>query len=436
MAKKEAWVISVNMGYGHQRAAYPFKDIAYERIITANSDKIVTPKESKMWGNIENLYNSVSRARSIPLIGEYLWRAYDYMQSITPYYPFRDLSAPTLGTRVLNWYIRKGLLKSVIEHCDERDIPFLTTFFAPGVAAGYYHRKQSYCITCDADINRIWVPNNPKKDRVCYFTSSVESAERLASYGVPKGDIFFTGFPLPKENTGTDMEILKRDMGYRLPNLDPNKVHINRYRAVIKDVLGKHYRTKSNHPLTLTLAIGGAGAQTEICDKMLKSLKNSILKHRIRVNIMAGTHLDKEQHFKELITKIKLSKELGKFVNIYSAQNKKDYFQGFNEVLHTTDILWTKPSELVFFCALGIPIIIAPPLGSQEILNKQWLVKIGGGIPQERPEYIDDWLFDWLRRGMLEQAAWRGMMEAPKYGTYNIEGIMFSRNKAKVRLRY
>ena len=30
--EKKAWVISVDMGYGHQRAAYPLKDIAYERI--------------------------------------------------------------------------------------------------------------------------------------------------------------------------------------------------------------------------------------------------------------------------------------------------------------------------------------------------------------------------------------------------------------------
>jgi hypothetical protein len=35
MAKNQAWVITVDMGYGHQRAAYPLKDIAYERIITA-----------------------------------------------------------------------------------------------------------------------------------------------------------------------------------------------------------------------------------------------------------------------------------------------------------------------------------------------------------------------------------------------------------------
>jgi hypothetical protein len=45
MPRNEAWIVSVDMGYGHQRAAYPFRDIAFERIITANTDACVSPKE-------------------------------------------------------------------------------------------------------------------------------------------------------------------------------------------------------------------------------------------------------------------------------------------------------------------------------------------------------------------------------------------------------
>ena len=39
--EKKAWVIAVDMGYGHQRAAYPLKDMAYGDIINANSDKMI-----------------------------------------------------------------------------------------------------------------------------------------------------------------------------------------------------------------------------------------------------------------------------------------------------------------------------------------------------------------------------------------------------------
>jgi len=34
---EKAWVVAVNMGYGHQRAAYPLKSLAYKgKIICAN----------------------------------------------------------------------------------------------------------------------------------------------------------------------------------------------------------------------------------------------------------------------------------------------------------------------------------------------------------------------------------------------------------------
>jgi hypothetical protein len=34
---KKAWVLTVDMGYGHQRAAYPFHDIANQEIIALKS---------------------------------------------------------------------------------------------------------------------------------------------------------------------------------------------------------------------------------------------------------------------------------------------------------------------------------------------------------------------------------------------------------------
>ena len=69
MSNVQAWVISVDMGYGHQRAAYPLKDIAYERIITANSDKIISEKEKGLWQRTKGFYESISRLKTIPVIG-------------------------------------------------------------------------------------------------------------------------------------------------------------------------------------------------------------------------------------------------------------------------------------------------------------------------------------------------------------------------------
>ena len=99
-------------------------------------------------------------------------------------------------------------------------------------------------------------------------------------------------------------------------------------------------------------------------------------------------------------------------------------FKKFNKALRATDILWTKPSELSFYTALGLPIIIAPPIGSQEIFNRTWLRTIGAGASQYPPRYTNEWLFDWVESGWFAEAVMEGFIEAPKFGTYNIEKIL------------
>ena len=128
--------------------------------------------------------------------------------------------------------------------------------------------------------------------------------------------------------------------------------------------------------------------------------------------------------FKQAIKKNGLSNELGKWVNILYEREKEEYFKKFNSLLSKTDILWTKPSELSFYCALGLPIIIAPPIGSQEEFNQRWLINLGAGIKQEDPRYASEWLDDAIRSGWLAEAAAQGFLEAPKMGTYNIEKIL------------
>ena len=92
--------------------------------------------------------------------------------------------------------------------------------------------------------------------------------------------------------------------------------------------------------------------------------------------------------------------------------------------MRATDVLWTKPSELVFYCGLGIPIIMAPNIGSQEEYNRRWLTEIRAGIAQDDPRYADQWLFDLLTVGHLAEAAWDGFLKARKYGTYKIQEVL------------
>ena len=271
---------------------------------------------------------------------------------------------------------------------------------------------------------------------IIYLTSTEHSTKRIESYGVKKENIFFTGFPLPKENLGNNLKIAKQDLADRLVLLDPSKVFINRYKEIIKKRLGISTLKKPKRKLTLMYAVGGAGAQKEIVIPLLHSLKNKIKEDKIKIVLVAGTRLEVGEYFKKEAEKLGLGKYVGKSIIILSSLSKTGYFELFNKLLRKTDILWTKPSELSFYTALGIPIIIAPPVGYHEILNKKWLVRMGSGIEQEDPKYTSEWLFELIRKGLLAESAWEGFIEAPKFGTYNIEKIIFEKDKSKVKFRY
>ncbi|MEK7071685.1 MAG: hypothetical protein AAB959_00130, partial [Patescibacteria group bacterium] len=114
-------------------------------------------------------------------------------------------------------------------------------------------------------------------------------------------------------------------------------------------------------------------------------------------------------------------KKTGGDAEILYQEKIEDYFREFNRKLRETDILWTKPSELSFYTALGIPMIISPPIGSQEKFNMRYLLKSGFAIAQENPNYTDQWLFDWLKQGYLAEAAMQGFVEGEKMGVSNIK---------------
>jgi hypothetical protein len=217
------------------------------------------------------------------------------------------------------------------------------------------------------------------------------------------------------------MNILKKDIASRLVNLDPHKRYQNYYAPLIKKYIGK-LPEKSDHPLTIMFAVGGAGAQKENGIKMIKSLLPRIRVRQVKIILVAGIKQKVRDYFCQNIKKLGL--ENNKNIEIIFERDINSYFQAFNQALRKTDILYTKPSELSFYSALGIPIIIAPCIGSQEEFNKRWLLGAGFGIFQKDVNYIDQWLFDWIERGYLAEAAMEAFIEGKKLGTFKIEEII------------
>ena len=204
-----------------------------------------------------------------------------------------------------------------------------------------------------------------------------------------------------------------------MANLDPKERYRKIYAPLIKGVLGE-LPEKSDHPLTIMFSIGGAGAQKEICLNAVNSLKEEIKNKKLRFIVSAGIRPEIEKYFADNLKDLKLD---GWFHVLYE-KTIGEYFKKFNELLRETDVLWTKPSELSFYSGLGIPIIIAPTIGSQEDFNKRWLLHIGSAVAQENPKYADQWFFDLLNGGDFAEMAMQGFMEIEKMGTYNIEKII------------
>ena len=426
----QAWVVAVDMGYGHQRAAYPFRDIAYEGIITANTGAMVNPAERKPWVTLQGLYEGVSRVNKLPVIGPWLWRTYDRFQAISPHYPFSDLSRPSIGSMRLDRLMTRGFGSSVIEYTRRReDLPLLTTFFAIALAADRQGRKDVFCVVTDTDVNRIWAAKVPAKGRIHYLVPTPLTRQRLIQYGVPAERIYFTGFPLPQENVTTAAEDLRR----RIPVLDARGAFRHGYGRMIDAELGPA-PAADPRPLSITFAVGGAGAQAELARDILQGLSGALREGRMRLNLVAGVRAEVEQYFRRTIGELGLEAELGRSIRLLLAPTKDEYFAMFNQLLYETDVLWTKPSELCFYPALGIPLIMSAPLGAHEERNLETVLRVGAGQRQEDPRAAAEWLTDWANNGLLALNAFQGYFHMPRLGTENIKRLLFASDRSDVTM--
>jgi hypothetical protein len=426
----QAWVVAVDMGYGHQRAAYPFRDIAYEGIITANTGAMVDPAERKRWLALQHTYEGISRVNKVPVIGPWLWRTYDRLQAISPHYPFRDLSKPSFGSMRLDRLLSRGFGSSVVKSTAARaDLPLITTFFAIALAADYQGRSDVFCVVTDTDVNRIWAAKVPAKGRINYLAPTPLTRQRLMKYGVPAERIYFTGFPLPQENVASAAADLRR----RIQVLDARGAFRRGYGRMIDVELGPAPPGETQ-PLSITFAVGGAGAQSELARDILFGLADSLRDGRMRLNLVAGVRGEVAEYFRRIIGELGLEAEVGTSIHVLLAPDKDEYFARFNQLLHQTDVLWTKPSELCFYPALGIPLIMSAPLGAHEERNLETVLRVGAGQTQEDPRAAAEWLTDWVNSGLLALKAFQGYFHMPRMGTENIKRLLFAKDRSQVSM--
>jgi hypothetical protein len=415
-----AWVVSADMGYGHQRAVFPLEDISEAGLITAGKNDGSNAKEKKSWKRLVNLYESFSRAPGIPLVGKPIFAMFDTLMHIPKFYPIRNLSRSTYQVDLLETNIKNGLCNGMMEKISTKQLPLVTSFYAPAIAADMHGYEPVFCIICDADINRVWVAKQPWESRINYFAPCGKAAKRLKSYGVPEERIFLTGFPLPLDLLGKNLATVKSDVGQRLFYLDPNNRFWTNHRQSVEHFLGKKNSIfRKKRTLTITYAVGGAGAQKEIGGRIALSVKEKIRNGTVRLNLVAGIRPEVFSYFRDIKTDIGSDN-----IRVLYAETLHEYFQQFNTAMRETDMLWTKPSELSFYAGLGIPIIMTPSIGAQERFNRQWLYEIHAGMEQKDPDFTHQWLFEMLNDGHIADMAWSGFLNVRKLGAAKIMEVL------------
>ncbi len=119
----KAYVVDVNMGYGHSRAAYSLKDLSGGTVLSANDYKGIPASDKKLWKDSREVYETISRMKPIPVVGDFLFEALDHWQQIDTFYPRRDLSKPNMQVTQIYRMIKKGLGKHLIEMLSEDPKP-------------------------------------------------------------------------------------------------------------------------------------------------------------------------------------------------------------------------------------------------------------------------------------------------------------------------
>lgn len=414
-------VVSIEMGYGHLRAAYPIADALGVGVQLADAPPLADEADQRLWKWVRRAHGLLSRPAELRALEKPANALMDWVTMIPALDDRTDLSAPDFGTRALDQLIAQGLGRGLVRTLRERGSTLLTTFYAPAIIADKASVGPVYCVVTDADVQRVWVARDPAQSRIHYFAPSSRVVRRLRAYGVSEARITLTGFPLPMEVTGSNpTETLRESVARRIVRLDPAGSFRALLGGTVEGLLGPLPKSEEHAPLELMFAVGGAGAQVDLPEAFLPKLRDRILAGRIRLTLVAGTRAPVAVRFERQIRQAGLLSQLGHGIQILFDEDFASYYRKFNRALVDMDVLWTKPSELSFYAGLGIPLILSHPVGTHERYNRRFLRDQGAGLKQRGAERLPGWLDEWLYDGYLAAAAWSAYLRIPASGTARI----------------
>ena len=414
-------VVAIEMGYGHMRPATALAAALGTPVHACDRAPLAGEDEVKEWNRSRRIYEALTRWSTVPGIGAAFRPLVRSLTGIRELHQDVDHTQSTWPVKHLDKLIRKrGMGDQLVEVLRETGRPLLTTYFMPALAADAGGIERIYLVVTDSDISRVWVGPRPEATRIQYLAPCSRVVRRLQKYGVPRANLHATGFPLPPALLGgPTFPTLRRHLAARLVRLDPK----GRFRTAHSELLGPSLGTPlpeevQGEPPRVTFAVGGAGAQTSLVRQFLPSLRAALDADALRLTLVAGIREGVEARMQDAVAACGLSDHLGGALEILRRDTLPAYFTAFDELMARTDVLWTKPSEVVFYGALGIPLVFSPPVGEHERYNQRWARDKGAGIEQRNPRHAGRWLRECLEDGRFAMNAWSGFVQMPKAGLY------------------
>ncbi len=389
-------VTTALMGFGHLRAAHNIASFGHATVARVDREPYVGLVDKIVWDGAQNTHTHASR--EVDGKNKLLYNWFEGMMKI----PEGDSSPSMAASRFVRAIGKLGVGRKFFTSLDSRYPTLVHTFYLPAMLSVYRkYPGRDFLLLCDTDFHRVWVPVDPKAGNLKYMVPISKSADRLISYGVRPDEIYTTGFPLPAAYTGT------KDLSTLITAFNARRNRLRR---------------DSNVPFTLMFPFSGAGAYFNLLAELVKSMTGSFIEGSLRLIVFCG---DNERAFtgtKNLFISCNL--EDSEYTEIIFDKDIFSSFDRFNEALKSTDLIITKPSELVFYAALGIPMAFLPPIGSHEARNREYLIENGCAVDLPDISEFSRWLDENRKNEKLLSLAEEGYRSLPRMGASQIHELV------------
>ena len=301
-------------------------------------------------------YEGISRARSIPLVGKPIFGILD----TSPAHPVVLSDAESFTQHVpggpAGILRRQGTLPGDAgPDRSRRTFPVVTSFFAPAIAADKKTSHRVFCIICDADLNRVWVATGSVGEphlllRTLWQGRAASPRVRCSGREDPSDRLS----PPGRTRRRTDMTVAAQhartsaaDPRSRMDGSGPCTTGTSSTTSAPENCMADPH-----HVLTITFAVGGAGAQKEIGARIVASLRHRIKAGAIRLNLLAGTRAEVRDY---LLCRQRCPRSrLRRICRSFTQTRSTSTLRCSRTVCRTRTSSGPKPSELSFYAALGI----------------------------------------------------------------------------------